>query len=413
MPLSNPFTGLFRKADPEPVTPEPVTLTDPLATWLFAAQPTYSNISVTPKTAMQVPAVALAVQTIANAAGGLPVKLYVRNGKGKEADPAHPAFALAHDEANDWTSAAELRAQLTVDAQLHDNGGFALAVRGGSGNVVEFHRLDPATVEMKIDEATREPFYLVREGRKTIRHEYWDILHVRLKGGAPINLARKAIALAILLEQHASGLWANGARPGPVITTDTKDATALKNIVNAWQAAFGDPSNTGRPAVLPAATGVHQAAMTSTDAQFLETRRHQVVDIARAFNVPPTMLYDLERGTWSNTAQMDQHFLNYSLKPWLEAWQWAYARVLLTPEERKERFFEFITADLMTVNPKERTEIYGKMVSMRAMTPNEVRAGLNMPALPGGDELANPYTTSAAPAQADNDNPPDIEEDAA
>ncbi len=74
---------------------------------------------------MQVPAVSLAVRTIANAVGGLPVKLYVRNGRGKEVAPAHPAFTLAHDEANPWTSAAELRAQLTRDALLHDNGGFA------------------------------------------------------------------------------------------------------------------------------------------------------------------------------------------------------------------------------------------------------------------------------------------------
>jgi HK97 family phage portal protein len=404
--------GLFRKADPEPIQPAPVSLADPLASWLFCAQPTYSNNSVTPKTALQVPAVALAVQTIADAVGGLPVKLYVRNGKGKEAAPAHPAFTLAHDEANPWTSAAELRAQLTRDALLHDKGGFALAVRGGSGNVVEFHRLDPTTVESKIDEDSREPFYLVREGPKAVRHEYWDILHVRHDDGAPINLARNAIGLAIDLERHAAGLFANSARPSGILKTTVKNDTALNNMKGVWERTFGG-RNSGGTAFLPEGTDYQALTMTSTDAQFLETRRHQVEEIARAFNVPPTMLYDLERGTWCNTAQMDQHFLNYSLKPWLEAWQWAYARVLLKPKERRTHFFEFITADLMTVNPAERTDIYGKMVAMRAMTPNEVRAGLNMPALPGGDELANPYTTTSAPPQADNDNPPDTEKDAA
>ena len=139
MPFTDFLPGLFRKADPEPTAAEPVTLTDPLAAWLFGAQPTYSNISVTPQTAMRVPAVSSAVTLISDAVGTLPVKLYVRNGKGKEADPAHPAFTLAHDEANtlahdeanDWTSAAELRTQLTRDALLHDNGGFALANRVG------------------------------------------------------------------------------------------------------------------------------------------------------------------------------------------------------------------------------------------------------------------------------------------
>jgi len=144
--LPNPFAGLFRKADPEATPPEPITLTDPLASWLFGAAPTYSNISVTPATAMRVPAVASAVTLIADAVGTLPVKLYVRNGKGRKADTAHPAFTLAHDEANGWTSAAELRTQLTRDALLHDNGGFAAAVRSNTGNVVEFTQLERTLV---------------------------------------------------------------------------------------------------------------------------------------------------------------------------------------------------------------------------------------------------------------------------
>lgn len=254
MPFTDFIPGLFRKAEPEPTPPEPVTLTDPLAAWIFGAQPSYSNISVTPKSAMQVPAVASAVTLIADAVGTLPVKLYVRKDTDKEADPAHPAFALAHDEANDWTSAAALRTQLTRDALLHDNGGFALAVRGGSGNVVELHRLDPATVEIKTDEASREPFYLVREGRKAVRHEYWDILHIRHDAGAPINLARNAIGLAIDLERHAAKLFSNGARPSGILATDAKTPAALKNIADMWNATFGDPSNTGKPAILPAGT---------------------------------------------------------------------------------------------------------------------------------------------------------------
>lgn len=111
MPFTDFLPAAFRKADP---APEPVTLSDPLASWLFGAVPTHSNISVTPKSAMQVPAVSSAVELIAEAVGTLPVKLFVRNAKGKEADPAHAAFRLAHDEANDWTSAADLRTQLTV-----------------------------------------------------------------------------------------------------------------------------------------------------------------------------------------------------------------------------------------------------------------------------------------------------------
>ncbi len=414
MPLSDLFNGLFHKADPEPAAPEPVTLTDPLAAWLFGAQPTYSNVSVTPKSAMWVPAVSSAVELIAEAVGTLPVKLFVRNAEGKEAAPAHPAFRLAHDEANDWTSAAELRTQLTHDALLHDHGGFALANRLADGRVYEFVRQDPLTVEPKTDEATGEPFYVVRQSRKNVRYEYRDVLHIQAFGGsAPINRARNAIALAIDLERHAAQLFANGARPSGVLSSEKPmKPEAAAGLLEMWTLTHGG-SNSGKPAILTDGVTWSQTALSSADAQFLEQRRYQVEEIARAFRVPPTMLFDLIRGTHTNTEEMGQQFLTYTLRPWLDAWEWAYARVLLSAEDRAERFFEFIVDDLLTVKFTDRATAYGQYRSMGVLTANEVRAGLNLPPLPGGDELQNPYTTSAAPPQAGNDNPPNTEKDAA
>lgn len=408
-----PFSRLFLKADPDPA-PDPVTLTDPLAAFLFGSMPTLSNASVTPKSAMTVPAVASAVELIAEAVGTLPVKLFVRNAKGKEADAAHPAFRLAHDEANDWTSAAELRTQLTHDALLNDKGGFALANRVGD-RVIEFIRLDPTTVTVKTDEATSEPFYVVREGKRNVRYHYCDVLHLTAFGGsAPITRARNAIGLAMSLEQHAARLFANGARPSGLLSTDqTLGDTALKNVLAMWTATHGGSDNAGKPAILPNGMQWTPLSLNSVDAQFEQMRRFQTEEIGRAFRVPPTMLFDLTRGTWSNTEEMGHQFLTYTLRPWLDAWEWAYARVLLTAEERADRFFEFVTDDLLTVSFAQRAASYGQYRSMGVMTANEVRAGLNMPPLPGGDTLQNPYTTSSAPPAADNDNTPDIEEEAA
>lgn len=408
MPFTNFLPGIFRKADPEPAS-EPVTLTDPLASWLFGVTPTYSNVSVTPKSAMQVPAVSSAVELIAEAVGTLPVKLFVRNAKGKDADPAHPAFRLAHDEANDWTSAPELRTQLTHDALLHDRGGFALANRLDDGRVFEFVYQDPLTVEPKTDDATGEPFYMVTQGRKKVRYEYRDVLHVQAFGGsAPINRARNAIGLAIDLERYAATHIKNGAHPGGVIENEKPRKPEEKaKLIEMWALAHGG-DNIGKPAILSDGDKWKPITHSPVDAQLIEQRRYQVEEIARAFRVPPTMLYDLTRGTWSNTEEMGQQFLTYSLRPWLKAWEWAYARVLLTPEERHERFFEFITDDLLTVSFAQRATAYGQYRSMGVLTANEVRAGLNAPALPNGDDLSNPYTTSTGTSAA-NDNPPDTE----
>lgn len=416
MPFLNRLTDMFAptvtKADPEPVG-----LTDPLAAFLFGAIPTLSNVSVTPKSAMSVPAVASAVELIAEAVGTLPVKMFVRNAKGKDADPAHPAFRLAHDESNDWTSAAELRTQLTHDALLNDEGGFALANRVGD-RVIEFIRLDPSTVTPKLDETSGEPFFVVREGRRQVRYHYRDVLHIEAFGStAPITRARNAIGLAMSLEQHAARLFANGARPSGLLSTDQQlGDTALKNVLAMWTATHGGSDNAGKPAILPNGMQWTPLSLNSVDAQFEQMRRFQTEEIARAFRVPPTMLFDLVRGTWSNTEEMGHQFLTYTLRPWLDAWEWAYARVLLTAEERAERFFEFVTDDLLTVSFAQRATSYGQYRSMGVMTANEVRAGLNLPPLPGGDVLGSPHinpdATSAPPA-AENDNTPDIEEEAA
>ncbi|WP_172125424.1 phage portal protein [Devosia sp. 919] len=415
MSLNDLLTGIFRKAEPA-TSSEPVTFTDPLAAWLFAAQPTHSNVSVTPKSAMQVPAVSSAVELIAEAVGTLPIELFVRNAKGKEADPAHPAFRLAHDEANDWTSAAELRTQLTRDALLHDNGGFALANRTGGGRVVEFIRVNPASVELKTDEATGEPFYMVRQGRKNVRYEYRDVLHIRaFDDAAPITRARNAIGLAMSLEQHAARLFARGARPSGILKHPGKlGAETAKRLKEGWQASqSGDAS--GGTALLEDGMDFQALTFNSVDSQFLEQRRYQTEEIARAFRVPPTMLFDLTRGTWANTEEMGHQFLTYTLRPWLDAWEWAYARVLLSAEERTERFFEFIADDLLTVSHGAQATAFGQYRSMGVLTANEVRAARNLPSLPGGDELGSPHINPdpASTPKADNDNPPDTEKDAA
>ena len=107
-----------------------LTLTDPDALTLFGAIPTTTGLSVGPGNAMRVPAVACAVSLIAETIGALPVKLYDRQTKGALTD--HPAYRLVHDEANEWTSAEELRESLTTDALLH-GAGHAQVIRTGNG----------------------------------------------------------------------------------------------------------------------------------------------------------------------------------------------------------------------------------------------------------------------------------------
>ena len=373
-------------------------LTDPAAFELFGMTPTATGIYVSGNSALRVPAVACAVALISETIGAMPAEAHLS--ATKETAKEHAAYKLVHDEANEWTSAGQLREALTIDALLTGNG-YAHVVRLSDGTPFELHRLDPASVRVD-HEPDGEPFYIVQtadQGQRRFSHR--DILHVSPFGGvSPITLGREAIALALAFEQHVASLFANGARPSGIIKSDkVLDVEAKKKIAASWFSTHAG-RNAGGTAILDEGMTYDQLSMTLADAQFAENRLEQIREIARVFRVPPTMLFELTRGTWSNTEEMARQFYAITLKPWLTSWAWAYARVLFTPEERAAYYVEFVTDDLLTTNAAARAGAYGQYRSMGVMTANEVRSGLNLAPLPDGNSLANPYTTSGTSTPA-------------
>ncbi len=375
---------------------------------IFGTPRTFAGPAINAATALHVPAVFSAVALLSGAIGSLPLKVFHSSPSGKRAATDHPAYRLVHDEANDWTSAGALRATLTADALLHDHG-FAYANRINE-RVVEFIRLDPRTVTIKQDEATSEPIYEQRIGTQLRRYGYREILHISAPLGiAPIKAGREAIGLAKAMEQHAASVFSKNTRPSGGILKSSKkigDDGKLK-IASGWNTAFG-PGGAGGVAVLDEEMSYQPLdAMTSADAEFSKTRAEQVVEIARLFRIPPSLLFELSRATWSNAEEMFQAFLTLTLRPWLDAWEWAYARVLLTPEERTSGYYvEFVVDDLLTADAETRATVYGQYRSMGVITANEVRAGLNRAPMDGGDTLENPNITPGKPAgQNDNGKP--------
>ncbi|REG23158.1 HK97 family phage portal protein, partial [Paracoccus versutus] len=273
------------------------------------------------------------------------------------------------------------------------------------------HRIDPGAVSVETDNYG-EPSYRIRlKGGGDTLLSYTDVLHIStLDGVSPITHAKEAIGLALAAEQHLANWYSRSGRPGGYLSTDQnigKDE-AVNTIRAFMEGHTGEES--GRPAIFGNGMKYYPVATSNTDAEFYNNRIEQIREIARAFRIPPTMLFELSRGTWSNTEQMGQQFLTLTLRPWLKRWQSAYARVLLSPEDRKDLYIEAETKDLMALDFAVQATAFSQFVAMRAMTPNEVRAALNKPPLPGGDELANPFTTSGgttAPAPKPQEENPD------
>jgi HK97 family phage portal protein len=359
---------------------------------------TSSGLPVTAASAMSVPAVKRAVSLISESVATLPFKTYEADTR--EAAQDHPSYTIVHGWANDWTSAETLREQLTVDALLTGDG-YAQVVRNAEGKVLELHRMDPNAVQMERD-AFGEPTYRIRlqDGGEAFL-AYHDVLHLQAMGGvSPVTMAREAIGLALAAEQHLTCFFKNGGRPSGVILHPNKlEAETMKKLAFSWFQSHGK-ENAGSTAILDEGMQFKEIAVKLADAEFSEVRREQVREIARAFNVPPALLYELSRGTWSNFEQSHRDFLTGTLRPWISRWQAAYARVLLTPEERARFYIEATPDDMLSVEFAARATAFSQYVAMRALTPNEVRAALNRPPLPGGDTLQNPFTTTSAAAPA-------------
>ena len=194
------------------------------------------------------------------------------------------------------------------------------------------------------------------------------------------------------MEEHAVSLFKNGANPGTVILNKKGLGSdgALK-MLKGWRAAFSGPSKTGKTAVLWDDADVKTLGLNSVDAQFLEGRRFQILEIARAFRVPPGMLFDLERATWSNAEQMGREFLIYCLEPWLRSIETAFTRALFTREEKATHRILLDRDDLTRADLTARATAISSLISAKVLNPNEARQWLDMAPYEGGDEYGNPH----------------------
>ncbi len=371
---------------------------------LFGATPSAAGIVVSPESALKVPAVAAGVRAISEAVSILPLHTYTRAADGsRQRNAYYIASRLLNADANPWTRGPQLRELLTADAICYDAGGFAEIVRDGDKKPRELHRIHPSTVTIEINNLTGEPRYRVNIGSGSRFIDFRDMLHLRapsplcmnnVSGKSPLMQAKDAIGLLITLQQHACLLFKNGGRPSGILSFPQKlGSEVAKRIKASWQAATGG-SNSGGTAVLEEGGSFTPLSFNSVDSQFLEIWALAITEVARILRVPPTLLMDFSRATWSNGEQMGLQFLTYSLSPWLSRWESEVTLKLIAPEDRDEIFVEHLTDALLKSDFAARATAYGQYRSMGAMTANEVRAGLNLAPLPDGNVLQNPYTTT-------------------
>lgn len=353
--------------------------------------------NVNERSAMQMTAVYSCVRILAEAVAGLPLHLYrYKEDGGKERAIDNNLYHLLHDEPNKEMSSFIFRETLMTHLLLWGNA-YAQIIRNGKGEVVALYPLMPNKIQVDRDE-NGELYYIytrssdeakTMEGM-TVYLTPRDVLHIPglgfdgLVGYSPIAMAKNAIGLAIATEEYGAKFFANGAAPSGVLEHPgtIKDPSRLREN---WNSTFGGSANSGKVAVLEEGMKYTPISISPEQAQFLETRKFQIDEIARIFRVPPHMVGDLEKSSFSNIEQQSLEFVKYTLDPWVIRWEQSLSRALLNEDEKRKYFFKFNLEGLLRGDYESRMSGYAVARQNGWMSANDIRELENMDKIPAED----------------------------
>jgi HK97 family phage portal protein len=348
-----------------------------------------SGVKVDAETALRSTVVLACIRVLSTSVAGLPLHLYRRlPGGGKEIAREHPLYRLLHTQPNSWQTSFEWREQMMLHLLSH---GFALDEKVYTGGAIsEIVPLHPSRVKTEQLENNRLRYtYREASGSSTV-YTQDAVMSVRgmsddgVNGMSTIELARDAIGLARACEIHGATFFGNGARPGVILSTDQMlSPEAAENTRNQWERAHRGADRSNRTAVLQGGLKVSELGGNNQESQFLEARRFQVEEVCRLFGVPPHLVGDLTRSSFSNIEQQSLDFLTNGLMPYLRRIESSIARDLLEGDD--EYFAEFDTRGVLRADAAGRGSYYNTLWNLGVLSVNEIRSLENLNPVESGD----------------------------
>jgi HK97 family phage portal protein len=370
---------------------------------LYAALGGYASntgVPVTPFTALQAAAVYACVKFISQDIAMLRPFLRRRIGKGQWVlETRHPLLKILA-KPNPWQTRFEFMSYWVTSLLLRGNG-FVVVERDQFGEPTALVPVAPDRVTIMLS-PEGDLWYRINSHRLGygIVIPQDDMLHLKnismdgYVGVSPIAIAQDVIGLALATQQHGGILFRQGGQIGGVITHPGRlSKEASERIGNSWRETHSGVQNAHKVAILEEGMQFAKIAMTNEDAQFLETRRFQVIDICRLYGVPPHKLGELDKATLNNIEQQSQQYVDAALKPIAESISQLFDAHLLFEDERvilqnRMDFDEVTRGDLAS-----RYSAYQIGVLNGWLSRNEVRAKENMDPIEGGDEYRVPLNT--------------------
>jgi len=352
---------------------------------------TSSGQIVNERTALRTTAVFACVRVLAESLAGLPLNLYYRKENGaKVRNVTHPLYKLLHDCPNSEMTSFVFRETLMTHLLIYGNA-YAQIIRNGRGEISALYPLLPDKMRVSRDESgTLIYTYFSDKGEVTLTRR--NILHIPalgfdgVVGYSPIAMARNAIGAAIAVEEYGAAFFKNGANPGGILEHPgtIKDVQRVKD---SWNAGFQGSANAHKISVLEDGMTYKQVGIPPNEAQFLETRKYSVSEICRLFKVPPHLVGDLERATFSNIEHQSIDFVTHSVRPWVIRWEQCLQQALVADSER-DLFIRFNLDGLLRGDYETRMKGYSIGIQNGFLSPNDVRRleDLNPISDPAGDK---------------------------
>ena len=369
---------------------------------------TTSGKPVNERTAMQTTAVYACVRILAEAVASLPLHVYeYQDDGGKKLVHDHSLYYLLHDEPNPEMTSFVFRETLMSHLLIWGNA-YAQIIRDGAGRVLGLYPLLPDKMDVQRDDKGNIYYVYSRNSDENpmfkeygnIRLKAEDVLHIPglgfdgLIGYSPIAMAKNAVGMTLACEEYGASFFANGANPGGVLEHPgvLKDPSKVRE---SWNSVYRGVNNAHKIAVLEEGMKYQQIGIPPEEAQFLETRKFQINEIARLYRIPPHMVGDLDKSSFSNIEQQSLEFVKYTLDPWVIRWEQSLQRSLLLPGEKGKYFIKLNVDGLLRGDYQSRMNGYAVGRQNGWFSANDIREMENMNPIPD-EEGGNLYLINGA-----------------
>jgi len=357
--------------------------------------PTWANVKVNADTQLQIAAAFSAIRLVAETVGTLPLHLYRKTAKGRERATRDPRYLLVHDQPNEYMTAVEWKEAMVVSLMTMGQSYNYVNQLESTGRIVSIQPVHKSRVKPEITLDGAVKYWLTMRNGQPLELVRRQICPIRgfggvgdLEGFAPHQIHANSLALTVAVERYGAEFFGGGGRPSGVLTTTHEFKKDQREEIRENFAKYVAESwRSGRLPLLENDTKYQSISTPNNDAQFIETRKLQIAEIARIYRVPLHMLMEMDKASYSNTEQANKHFLDYTLLSYLKRIEMGLNSSLLTSSERLDHYFEFDVRGLLRGDSTQRAAYYVAMRNAGAITQNEIRDLENMERIQGADDL--------------------------